>query len=547
MKSNLFSIRLIACFCVAIVYLSFNAVEQLAHSLTPALTSQIAMCDSEYEVTEWHVNSEVPVTVCRSGDVSSSVTVNYTTRNGTATDTNDYYAESGELSFAPGETQAFLTIRIRNDFVSEPEETFDFVLTRAIGPGVRLGTPSAAAITIIDDEDLPSLSVIGKSVQEAEAGKNSIAWAPILLASASSTETISVSYLTTDGTAVAGSDYVPATGTVTFMPGEDRKEVPITIIGDADNSEGRESFFINLTDPVNAPIGNSTASVTIVNHLPLRPQVDFDGDTVADLSSYSTSSGTWYPRTSNLPAVSFGLSTDTIVPADYTGDGRTDYAVFRPSTGTWWILQSDDSSHYAVTFGLASDIPVPADYDGDGRADIAVFRQSSGVWYVLRSSTGDVLIMSFGVPGDRPVPADYDGDWKADVAIFRPNEGTSSEWWIFNSGNGAASMTRFGLRDDRAVPADYTGDGKADISVWRSTSREWYVLRSDNAGIEVTPMASSLSTPAPGDYNGVGGFERAAYENSAQSRFWEIVMRPNERWYLGSGPGNFPVAGAYVR
>ena len=58
--------------------------------------------------------------------------------------------------------------------------------------------------------------------------------------------------------------------------------------------------------------------------------------------------------------VSWGLSTDVPVPADYDGDGKVDPAIFRPSTGGWYVLKS--SSNYTTSFGvlwgLSTDVPI---------------------------------------------------------------------------------------------------------------------------------------------------------------------------------------------
>jgi hypothetical protein len=76
--------------------------------------------------------------------------------------------------------------------------------------------------------------------------------------------------------------------------------------------------------------------------------------------------------------------------------------VFR--NGVWYILQSNTGLTQYEAWGLSTDTLVPADYDGDGLADVAVFRD--GVWYIRQSSDGDRFI-PFGLATDIPTPSSY--------------------------------------------------------------------------------------------------------------------------------------------
>jgi hypothetical protein len=58
-----------------------------------------------------------------------------------------------------------------------------------------------------------------------------------------------VDFATADGSSTAGSgDYQPAAGTLTFLPGETRKTVAVTVNGDR-LGESDESFVLNLSNP----------------------------------------------------------------------------------------------------------------------------------------------------------------------------------------------------------------------------------------------------------------------------------------------------------
>src|SRR2546425_6303350 len=64
---------------------------------------------------------------------------------------------------------------------------------------------------------------------------------------------------------------------------------------------------------------------------------------------------------------------------DFDADHKADITVFRPSTGAWHVLKSstNNSSSQSFSWGLSTDTPVPADYDGDRTIDPAVYRPST--------------------------------------------------------------------------------------------------------------------------------------------------------------------------
>ncbi len=75
---------------------------------------------------------------------------------------------------------------------------------------------------------------------------------------------VTVDYATTDGTATAGSDYTAVNGTLTFAPGVTEQEVRVPITGD-ETVEPNESFFVNLSNPVNDVIADGQGEATILD------------------------------------------------------------------------------------------------------------------------------------------------------------------------------------------------------------------------------------------------------------------------------------------
>jgi uncharacterized repeat protein (TIGR01451 family) len=75
---------------------------------------------------------------------------------------------------------------------------------------------------------------------------------------------VHVSFFTSDGTGEAGVDYAPASGTLTFAPGEVARTIPVSVLGNTVVQADR-SFIVNLAGPNGAPIAFGQGTGTIVD------------------------------------------------------------------------------------------------------------------------------------------------------------------------------------------------------------------------------------------------------------------------------------------
>jgi len=106
----------------------------------------------------------------------------------------------------------------------------------------------------------PTLSINDVTLNEGHNGATTAVFTVSLAAPNGST--VTVDYQTTDGTAQAGSDYVSAAGTLTFPGGTTTQTLAVVINGDTED-EPDESFFVTLTNPTNATIGDGQGVGTI--------------------------------------------------------------------------------------------------------------------------------------------------------------------------------------------------------------------------------------------------------------------------------------------
>ena len=92
------------------------------------------------------------ILVTRSGgDSSTTVSVDFATSDGTASQRTDYTTASGTITFAPGQTTRTFNIPIVDDGYVEQTETVNLTLSNAIG--ANLGSPNQAVLSIDDDDD----------------------------------------------------------------------------------------------------------------------------------------------------------------------------------------------------------------------------------------------------------------------------------------------------------------------------------------------------------------------------------------------------------
>jgi subtilisin family serine protease len=196
---------------------------------------------NDVTVTEGHGGTVQAVFTVTRSSASGRASVHYATADGSATSASgDYQAASGTQSFAPGETRKTVTVPVNGDRLGEADESFVLNLSSPTGAVIADGQGKA---TILDDE--PRILVTGHVVFPEGDAETTFLLAVNL--SVPSSQPVTVSYATADGTATGGSDYLPAAGTLIFAPGETRKTIALTLPADKTQDAIVEAFFVNLS------------------------------------------------------------------------------------------------------------------------------------------------------------------------------------------------------------------------------------------------------------------------------------------------------------
>jgi hypothetical protein len=198
------------------------------------------------------------MTVTLSPALTRPVTVRYATANGTAVAGGDYTAATRILTFTAGQTSQMVSVNVTGDTTVEPNEFFFVNLSASSGPTLA---DTKGRWTILND-DGPVLRINDVSKAEGNAGVTAVPFT-VTLTPAGSNQ-VTVKYATANGTALAGSDYTAATGTLTFAPGQTSKPLSVNVKGDI-LVEPNDTFFLNLSASTGASVFDSQGLGTIAN------------------------------------------------------------------------------------------------------------------------------------------------------------------------------------------------------------------------------------------------------------------------------------------
>lgn len=189
------------------------------------------------------------------------ITADYATEPASATEDIDYTATSGTITFAIGETEQSIAVPVIGDTFTEDDETFRLRLSNVTGDVIVNGP--VATGTIVTDEPISRVSIGNASLPEGDSGTSDMTFTVTL--DVATVLPVTFDYQTNDDTAVAGSDYSSASGTVQIAPGDTTATIAVEIVGDTEN-ENDERFGIALSNfSLNAAVLDDAAVGIITN------------------------------------------------------------------------------------------------------------------------------------------------------------------------------------------------------------------------------------------------------------------------------------------
>ena len=178
--------------------------------------------------------------------------------------------------------------------------------------------------------------------------------------SAATTRTVTATFRTLDGTALAGSDYRATEGTVRLEPGETMRAISVSVLDDH-LPEATEQFWMELRDPSGASLADGTGSASVIdNDEPPTIAIDDappvkEGETARYAVRLSGASGT-------TVAVSYRTADGTAVAgADYRSrSGRLRFEPGETSTTLTVPVLDDELSELTEFFTVELHAPSEA-------------------------------------------------------------------------------------------------------------------------------------------------------------------------------------------
>ena len=213
-------------------------------------------------------------TVRLSEPATDAVTVDYATRSGSGEINVDVSSSlSGTVTFAPGQTVQTIRIYASHDYLDELDESVFVELSNPNGAGFGASNASASATGWVLDNDGPGLNrsiAVSSPVVTESAGQVRFT---VSLSEPYDTDR-SFSFQTFNGSAVAGSDYVAQTGTVSFRAGETEATVVVNMINDG-IAEPTESFGLAIIGAHG--VTGTTGTARILDPDAAQPMISIEG------------------------------------------------------------------------------------------------------------------------------------------------------------------------------------------------------------------------------------------------------------------------------
>ena len=471
---------------------STNSTPTSTPTVTAASAEPLSLSASSYSVAQGA--GSVSVTITRSGSATSVVSVDYATSDGSAVAGTDYTAAKGTLTWAENDsTTKTVSIAISNATPYSGTRSFGIALTNP-SSAAYIASPGNATITISGDETAATGSV------QLSAATYTIAQTAGTLTvtvnrTGGSNGAISAAYATGNGTAIAGTDYTPASGTLSWASGDATSKTFTVAVSKATAFSGTKTFTVAISNPTSgATLGSpSSAAITISGSGAGSPPATAGVVSLAS-SSYpvSQSAGT-LTVTANRTGGSNGAISVAYATANGTAVAGTNYST-ASGTLNWG---NGDSTAKSFTVPLSNAAP----FSGNKTFKIALSNPSA------QTGVGNPGTATVTITGDATAPV---GSVELSASTYTVSQGAGTMMVTANrtgGSNGAISVAYATTNGTAVGGTDYTAaSGTLSWASGDTSSKTFTVPISDatpfsgsksfSVGLSSTTGGATLTTPS---------------------------------------------------
>lgn len=401
------------------------------------------------------------------------------------------------------------------------------------------GEPGTYVFAIRNGAVQAQVSVGDARIEEGSGGSPGFVVVPVTL-SAPADGPVVVRYLTQNGSAIAGQDFVAQRGSVVFAPGTSTQEIRIEIVGDR-RVEADETFTLRLFDATGATIQDARGTVTIAND---------DGLSVTDVMAIEGTAGA--PGSLVFTVRLLSAATDAVTVDWATADGTaTAGADYMAGSGSLTFAPGETEKHVTVslvgdavsesteafTLALSNAVGAPlvrAAATGTITDDDVILIDDIVIVEGTAASPGSATVtIRLAGPTDQTITVDYATEDGSAVAglDYTATSGTAT----ISSGQSSTTFTIPILRDaDVEGGEGFTirltnasgaviGDDAAQVSVIDDdgfTITDISVVEGTGGSVNMTftvLLSSALSTTATVDYATSDGTALAGIDYTATS------------------------------
>lgn len=205
------------------------------------------------------------VTVTRVGSAKAAISVDYATVAGTAVAGTDFTSDSGTLNWAENDsTSKMISVPISNVTPFLDSKSFEVLLSNP-SASARIASPGGATVTISGDA-VVALGTLSLAASAYTVAQSAGSFMVTVNRTAGSSGSISVAYATTNGSAVAGTDFTAATGTLDWADGDAAPKTFTVTVSNAVASSESKTFAIALSNPAGgATLGSPSSAIVTIN------------------------------------------------------------------------------------------------------------------------------------------------------------------------------------------------------------------------------------------------------------------------------------------